>query len=91
MANIPLENKRINSYTYTANGHRMACILRYDENTCLLPINRTEAHRLYNALKQVHNALNLSNDFPEQNEYLDTLNNLRTIEGMLSLPITVKE
>jgi hypothetical protein len=86
MATLPLENKRINSYTYTANGHT-ACLIRFDEKTVLTPLSQVEAHRLYNALKFVYNKLNESKDFPEANEYLDTLNNLRTVEVMLSLPI----
>lgn len=70
-------------YSWEAKGHA-AKILRFDETTCLCPMNETETNSLIFALKKQIDQLEASGDFPERSEYKNLLDNLLTVSFVLS-------
>lgn len=62
---------------YEAKGH-IAKIIQFDEETVLLPLNASEANRLFNAISKTIKMLEATNDFPEKEEYENLKYNLQT-------------
>jgi hypothetical protein len=66
-----------------ARGH-VAQILRFDEETALLPLNESELFRLTFMVRGAINNLKQSGDFPEEKEYTNLLENLKTAHFLIS-------
>lgn len=67
----------IEKYYWEAKGHT-AKIIKFDNETVLLPLNGRETSRLYSSLKRSIKALEDTGDFPEKEEYENLLYNLQT-------------